>query len=143
MRERGWGVMGVWGGFCCSAPQYGRGRGTMAENGKIGPKMGQKWPFSHYSAIFSPFFAGGAIHFSAIFSLAFRAGLYSTIGIAMREDNKNSIKFADFPKSHCCGISQEQGHICTISSSPQSSTPHRERKSLFCCRLALSLPLKN
>ena len=30
------------------------------KGGKNGRQMGQKWPFSHFSAIFSPFFPGGA-----------------------------------------------------------------------------------
>ena len=57
------------------------------KNGKIGPKMGQQWPFSHFSANFSPFFGGARIHFLAVFLPLSRSGgpisgLYRAIGIA-------------------------------------------------------------
>ena len=70
--------------------------GKMAENGKIGPKMGQNaiFPFSHFSAIFQPFPGEAKTHFSAIF-FPFRAGgpiwgLYRAIGIASRAEKRLS-----------------------------------------------------
>ena len=65
------------------------------KRGKNGRKMGQKWPFSHFLAIF-PLLPGGAkIHFLAIF-FPFRAGgpiwgLYRAIGIATQEKNYTNI----------------------------------------------------
>ena len=60
--------------------------GKMAEKWENRPKMDQKWPFSHFSAISPPFRGGAKILFSAI-SSPFRAGgpiwgLYRAIGIA-------------------------------------------------------------
>ena len=72
----------------------------LAPPGKRG-KMGQKWSFSHFSAIFP---GGAKIHFSAIF-FPFRAGgpiwgLYRAIGIA-RQGQHSTTKT---PRSYPCCI---------------------------------------
>ena len=48
------------------APRGRRGE-NMAEKWENWPKLGQKWPFSIFWAIFFPFSGGAKLHFSATF----------------------------------------------------------------------------
>ena len=74
------------------------------ENGKIGPKMGQKWPFPHFSAIFSHFSLWGQIHFSAFFPISgLTPEMDRAIGIATLENseqkNPKRVCGASLPRS--------------------------------------------
>ena len=72
--------------------------GTRGKNGRnIGQTWVKKWPFSHFSAIFSPFFPDGAkIHFSAIF-FPFRAGGPKWMGSVQGNRDRNTCSSSETP----------------------------------------------
>ena len=112
----------------CTDPKSGQnGRkmdfGPTEERGEIGRKMGQKWPFSHFSAILPPFFRWGQ-NPSAIFS---RFGPEARFGVCTKQSGLQFSKDPPFslmsPPSPFLGCFSygEKGKAIAIRS-PQRQT---------------------